>query len=72
MHTLITGRGEANLTVFNYNSDLSGDVIIQHGSKKIALPAAHLLEFVAEFVRREKISRMEVASDMQVLMGDAG
>jgi hypothetical protein len=75
MHTFKTGDAPHE-TAFHFNSDLSGDVSIRRSlgeivSKELTIPAEHLLAFVAEFIRREKIARLEEASDMQILMGDA-
>ena len=58
MHTFQGQQG----TVFNYNSDMSGDVIIISGndvSKKFNIPAFDILEFVAEIIRRRRISKLE-------------
>lgn len=59
-------------TVFVYNSDLSGRVTIwtpEMGDDKpvIEVNGNDLLEFVAEVVRREKISQLEIMTDKQVL-----
>ncbi len=69
MHTFKT---DDDKTVFNFNSDFSGDVIIKRNGKTVNVPGRDLLALIAEHIRREKISRLENASDMQVLMGDAG
>lgn len=65
MHTF-----KGNETVFIAHGDLSGDVTIKRGKKEIDIPGVDLIAFIAEHVRNEKISRLEQAEDMEVLMGD--
>jgi len=62
MHTHI-----AEQTTFNYNSDGSGDVFINHIDGNVSVPFDDLLEFFAEFVRRKKICEIEIMSDKSVL-----
>lgn len=60
MHTFTHGD-----EVFNSNSDLSGDVVMSHkrhqGEYRVG--GAALLAFVAEYVRRRRISALEEAGD---------
>lgn len=60
MHTYIHGD-----EVFNYNSDLSGDVIISYKDHQggCRVSGTALLAFVAEYVRRQRISALEDAGD---------
>lgn len=55
----------------HHNSDLSGKAIItipSHGtSKTIEVLAEDLLDFIAEFVRGERISKLEQASTKEIL-----
>lgn len=60
MHALKTEDG----TIFQFNSDLSGDVLIVNkqaqtlrGEKVVS--GAALLEFVAEYVRTRQIAKLE-------------
>lgn len=60
MHTLKTETG----WVANVNGDFSGDVRLSHEEKgvDVTLPFDVLKSLVAEYVRREKITRLEEAS----------
>ena len=66
MHTF-----EHDGVVFNYNADMSGDVIIWREGQKprmnLLVPASALVAFVADYVRRERISAIEDASDIEML-----
>lgn len=64
MHTFIHGD-----IIFNYNSDLSGDVAISYkGSQgEYLVDGDAILAFVAEFVRNRRISALEDASDAAIL-----
>ena len=58
MHTFQGSQG----TVFHYNSDMSGDVIVidrNDTKKKFEIPAFDILEFAAEFVRNQHIAKFE-------------
>lgn len=55
MHFFLGTEG----TEFNYNSDLSGEVIIKVQNEVIRVPGDDLLEFVASYVRSRKISKLE-------------
>jgi len=71
MHTFKGSQG----TVFNYNSDGTGEVLITGevilGGNKIKKQfkthALDLLEFVAEIIRHEKISKIEKADPFELL-----
>lgn len=54
-------------TAFTFNSDLSGDVGIRKGKNRISIPGSVLIDFVAEYVRNEKISALEQASTSELL-----
>lgn len=56
-----------NDTLFLYNSDLSGVVVIQRGDDEIEVPSEDLLSFVAEHVRSERMSALEQASFRELL-----
>lgn len=55
----------------HFNSDLSGDVILEDhrglGIESIRVPGEFVLAFVAEYVRREKITRLEGAGTDELL-----
>lgn len=55
--------------VFNYNSDLSGEFIIvnNNDSAIISLPGETILDFMATYIKREKINRLEKASSKEIL-----
>jgi hypothetical protein len=55
-------------TLIHHNGDLSGDVIIRdrHG-REVEIPGAAMLEFVAHYVRRERISKLEQATTDEIL-----
>ena len=57
---------QAGDTIFNFNSDGSGDVRIQRAddlnyasSEQLSVPMAHVFEFVAHFVKSQQISQIE-------------
>ncbi len=54
---------------FHYDSDLSGDVIIMCDDDKveIKIPGRALIEFVASYVARQKISRLEQMEPEELL-----
>ena len=54
---------------FNYNSDLSGDVIISTALRhnELHVPGTALLAFVANYVRRQRIGALEDASENEIL-----
>ena len=60
MHT-IEVASKAGPIVFNYNSDLSGDVIITHDhGREVCLPGNALLIFIANYVRDVSMEALEV------------
>lgn len=56
MHTF-----QKDNVVFNYNSDLSGDVIISRTDENIGvrIDGQILLDFVADYVLSQKIAKLE-------------
>ena len=65
MHSLVLGH-----TVFQFNEDFSGDVIITRNGRAAEIPGEFLLELAAEYVRSQKISRLEDKSWKEILLGD--
>ncbi len=58
---------------FIYNSDLSGDVSIRTGNPEgevteLEIPGAALVQFVADYVRRQRISEVEQTTDSSVAL----
>lgn len=71
MHTFVGKRG----TVFNYNSDYSGDVGVTYQGKNVAVPADDLAEFVAYCAARRIIASLEQqleASVETITLGSVG
>jgi len=72
MHTSIHRNG-MHTTAFHYNSDFSRDVLIDRRDSQGNLvsqsevPACHILEFVAEYVRSQRISNLENQTVQQLL-----
>ncbi|KKN13803.1 hypothetical protein LCGC14_1002510 [marine sediment metagenome] len=55
-------------TIFNFNSDFSGDIIITRGDKDFYIPADDILELVAHcYVARNRISVIENMSHKELL-----
>ncbi len=58
---------------FHFNSDMSGDVIVHYTSDKgketFEIPGSVILRFLAEFLRRERITQVENMSDDEILYG---
>lgn len=57
-------------TRFMYNGDMSGDVSIYRNENDVidfSVPGKDLIEFIADYVRREKITELENATIAQVL-----
>ncbi len=66
MHTLKTSGG----TAFVFDGDFHGIArIVTRDHQSTEVPAADLLEFAAEFVRRERVSALEDASAREILLG---
>jgi hypothetical protein len=53
--------------VIHHNSDYSGEVIICQDDKEIRMNAGDLIDFVAEYVRREKIKKLETSDSKTIL-----
>lgn len=50
----------SNKTVFHYNADLSGFVVVQCEDKReLVIPGHDLMEFAANIVKEHRISEME-------------
>lgn len=63
MHTFETPN-----TTFHFNSDMSGEVeLVRPDGRRLKVPGCDLLSFVAEIVRRDRVSQLEVLSDAAVL-----
>ena len=58
-------------TIFNYNSDLSGDVILINKDTKaeFVVPGKDILKFVANYVRDKKIATIEDMNTEEILFG---
>ena len=55
-------------TAFSFNSDLSGNVrITAPNGRSVEVPGEHILQFVAQYVRSERIGALEQADDRAVL-----
>jgi len=64
MHTYHATRE----TVFNFNSDFRGELMITHGDKEISIPATDILEFVAlNYVLPSLTTKLEQANWMELL-----
>lgn len=63
MHTF-----EHNQVIFQHHGDYSGEVHIHdtHDDIVMRIPAASLIAFAAEFVRRKKIQELESATDREI------
>lgn len=55
-------RFESGNTVFHFNSDLSGDVLIEYGGKSFAVPGAALVELVAGRTGLEELRDLAAAT----------
>lgn len=69
-----TAKDRSKETIINYNSDLSGDITIQvkDVSTKTLMEEARvdgrtILKFVAEYVRNQKIAKLEKAPWKKIL-----
>lgn len=62
-HTYHAGRD----TWFISNSDLSGFVTIHHAGMEMEVPGWAILHFVADFVRRQKQSKLDDMSPDEIL-----
>lgn len=66
MHTY-----ESNGYLFHYNSDMSGDVIIvnKDNEEELEVNGEAMLNFVANHIKNEKISRLENITTKEILEG---
>lgn len=64
MHTF-----NGNKTRIHFNSDFSGDceIVEKETSKSVNVPCDEIIEFVAHYVRTQKIDRIWKMSDKDVL-----
>lgn len=53
--------------VIHHNGDYSGEVIICQEGKEIRMNAGDLIDFIAEYVRREKIKQLEMSDNKTIL-----
>lgn len=52
----------------HYNSDLSGEVIIiSENEDTVAIHGEDMLDFIAEFIRQKKLSKIEEMSNDELL-----
>lgn len=63
MHTYTSKGG----TVFNFNSDWSGNAKVTAGDGTLEIPVKDLVEFVAELVRGERRTLLDEATDLEIL-----
>jgi len=63
MHTFIP---PGKRCVFNFNSDLSGNVLIRVSDREIEVPGDDLLGFIANYVRNRRISQLEQATAEEI------
>lgn len=56
-------------TRVRYNNDMSGNIIIQHKDYELELSVLgeDILDFVAEYVRSQKISKLEQMDSKEIL-----
>lgn len=68
MHTFKGHKG----TIFNYNADFSGEVIIKDtNNNEVKVEGGDILEFVAFcYVQGKKIERLEQAAYEELLIGE--
>ncbi len=64
MHTKQSETG----TIFHYNGDYSGEVIILRNGQDVIIPFIDLKSFVADYIRSEKIRDLE-SNDIDVVLG---
>ena len=75
MHTFTHDNGKTRVNI-SYNSDMSGDCLIlmkenntnDNDWESFRIPGDILLKFVAEYVRQQKISKLENMNYMDILM----
>jgi len=76
MHSFTVYKNEEK-TTFHYNSDLSGSIDIAVKTKynlfELRVPASVLLDFVANWVRNQKVAALEEQSTREVFgLGSRG
>lgn len=56
-------------TTIHYNSDMSGDCVIfnKETEQKVEVSCEDILEFVAEYVRSQKIGKLEQMGSKEIL-----
>lgn len=63
-----SGPTWSDCSFFHFRHDLTGDVIIKRSNDdQITIPAEHLLQFVAEYIRQEKIRQLTDTSAREIL-----
>lgn len=63
-HTSTIGK-----TTFIHNGDFEGEVEVRNGDQSMVLPFADIKGIVAEFVRNQRIEKLEQAS-VEELLGE--
>lgn len=69
-HFVATTSGPtwSDSSFFHHRGDLKGDVIIKRcDGSQITIPAEHLAQFVASFIRQKRIREVEDAGDREIL-----
>lgn len=64
MHTT-----KINNTTFHHNGDYRGDVHVIRDGVETTIPFEDMMELVANFVMAKKISKLEQAEPIDILMG---
>ena len=59
-------HSKVNDTQFNYNSDMSGKVIITVDNQEMKVEGKDLIEFVLDRLRDEKIGQLEQMDEKQL------
>jgi len=54
-------------TIFCFNADLRGEVVIRHHNRDMVLPAETLLRFVADLARSSQIEKLQNTPSMELL-----
>lgn len=58
-----------NKTTVHYNSDMSGDCVIfnKETEQEVEVPCEDILEFIADYVRSQKIGKLEQMDSKKIL-----
>ncbi|HET8688527.1 MAG TPA: hypothetical protein VFM18_18090 [Methanosarcina sp.] len=56
-------------TIFIFNSDMSGPVLIRNNNKEIEIPGDDLMEFLVSRLRHARACALDNASDDDILAG---